>query len=68
MNSPETNRSSHSSSNPEAVGSGESATSTLLRLRGITKSFGAVQALQHVDLDIPAGQVTALIGDNGAGK
>jgi ABC-type sugar transport system ATPase subunit len=40
----------------------------LLRLRGITKSFGAVQALQHVDLDVPAGQVTALIGDNGAGK
>ncbi len=40
----------------------------LLSLHGITKSFGAVQALQHVDLDIPAGQVTALIGDNGAGK
>jgi ABC-type sugar transport system ATPase subunit len=40
----------------------------LLRLRGITKSFGAVQALRHVDLDVPAGQVTALIGDNGAGK
>ena len=44
------------------------ASSTLLSLRGITKSFGAVQALKHVDLDIPAGQVTALIGDNGAGK
>src|ERR1039458_2564432 len=42
--------------------------SMLLRLRGITKSFGAVQALRHVDLDVPAGQVTALIGDNGAGK
>ena len=67
MNSPETNRPSHVGSSSEAVGSGESA-STLLRLRGITKSFGAVQALQHVDLDIPAGQVTALIGDNGAGK
>ncbi len=40
----------------------------LLSLRDVTKSFGAVQALQHVDLDIPAGQVTALIGDNGAGK
>jgi len=39
-----------------------------LSLRGISKSFGAVQALQHVDLDLPAGQVTALIGDNGAGK
>ena len=40
----------------------------LLSLRGITKNFGPVQALQHVDLDVPAGQVTALIGDNGAGK
>ncbi len=40
----------------------------LLSLRGISKNFGAVQALIEVDLDIPAGQVTALIGDNGAGK
>jgi ABC-type sugar transport system ATPase subunit len=42
--------------------------SVLLSLRGISKNFGAVQALRHVDLDVPAGQVTALIGDNGAGK
>ena len=40
----------------------------LLHLRGIGKSFGPVQALTGVDLDIPAGQVTALVGDNGAGK
>ncbi|MDQ6688380.1 MAG: ATP-binding cassette domain-containing protein [Actinomycetota bacterium] len=40
----------------------------LLRLRGVVKNFGAVQALRGVDLDIPAGQVTALVGDNGAGK
>ncbi len=40
----------------------------LLRLRGIKKNFGAVQALRGVDLDIPAGKVTALVGDNGAGK
>src|ERR1019366_1073500 len=53
----------------EPVGSGVgSSAPMLLSLHGITKSFGAVQALQHVDLDIPAGQVTALIGDNGAGK
>jgi ABC-type sugar transport system ATPase subunit len=39
-----------------------------LSLRGIRKSFGAVQALTDVDLDVPAGQVTALVGDNGAGK
>jgi ABC-type sugar transport system ATPase subunit len=37
-------------------------------LRGISKHFGAVQALYGVDLDLPAGQVTALCGDNGAGK
>ena len=40
----------------------------LLELRGVSKHFGAVQAIQDVDLDVPVGQVTALIGDNGAGK
>jgi len=40
----------------------------LLRLRGVSKHFGAVQALANVDLDVPASQVTALAGDNGAGK
>ena len=41
---------------------------SLLSLRGISKSFGAVRALEDVNLDIPAGKVTALVGDNGAGK
>ncbi|HMM96695.1 ATP-binding cassette domain-containing protein [Phycicoccus sp.] len=40
----------------------------LLRLRGVTKTFGAVEALAGVDLDVPGGAVTALAGDNGAGK
>jgi ABC-type sugar transport system ATPase subunit len=40
----------------------------LLQVRGVKKSFGAVQALSEVDLDVYAGQVTALAGDNGAGK
>ena len=40
----------------------------LVSLRGISKSFGPVRALTHVDLDIPPAQVTALAGDNGAGK
>ena len=40
----------------------------LLRVRGVSKSFGPVQALSNVDFDLPAGQVTALCGDNGAGK
>jgi ABC-type sugar transport system ATPase subunit len=40
----------------------------LLQLREIEKHFGPVQALSGVNLDVPAGQVTALVGDNGAGK
>ena len=40
----------------------------LLELRGVTKRFGPVQALSSVNFEIPAGQVTALAGDNGAGK
>jgi ABC-type sugar transport system ATPase subunit len=39
-----------------------------MEIRGLTKRFGAVEALSNVDLDISAGQVTALLGDNGAGK
>jgi ABC-type sugar transport system ATPase subunit len=42
--------------------------SVLISLRGITKSFGPVRALTKIDLDVPTGQVTALAGDNGAGK
>ena len=38
------------------------------KARGISKHFGAVQALTDVDIDLPAGQVTGLVGDNGAGK
>ena len=44
------------------------ALTPLLQVRGVEKHFGAVQALAGVDLDVPAGQVTALVGDNGAGK
>ncbi len=40
----------------------------LLELRGVSKHFGAVIALHEVDLKVPAGRVTALVGDNGAGK
>jgi ABC-type sugar transport system ATPase subunit len=40
----------------------------LLRLRDIDKHFGAVQALTKVNLELPAGMVTGLCGDNGAGK
>jgi ABC-type sugar transport system ATPase subunit len=59
---------------PAAAGAAPSVPGTtitgapLLQLRGISKSFGPVQALTGIDLDIPEGQVTALVGDNGAGK
>jgi D-xylose transport system ATP-binding protein len=60
---------------PDAGGAGAGAAvadraseQPLLRLHGVSKSFGAVHALVDIDFDIPAGQVTALAGDNGAGK
>jgi D-xylose transport system ATP-binding protein len=39
-----------------------------LELRGVDKSFGAIQVLHDVHLKVYPGQVTALVGDNGAGK
>lgn len=44
------------------------AKETVLALRGISKRFGAVQALTGVDLEVRPGEVIALVGDNGAGK
>lgn len=40
----------------------------ILSVRGISKSFGVVNALSNVDLDLAAGGVHALVGENGAGK
>ncbi len=40
----------------------------VLSVRGATKTFGAVVALEGVDLEVRAGEVLALLGDNGAGK
>jgi len=51
-----------------AQGDSVTAGEPLLQLRGVSKTFGAVHALTGVDLDVPAAQVTALAGDNGAGK
>jgi D-xylose transport system ATP-binding protein len=49
---------------PERPPSGEPR----LRLRGISKSFGAVRALYQVDFEVNDGEVVGLVGDNGAGK
>ncbi len=45
-----------------------SADTPVLELRNITKTFGVVQALTDVDLQVQRGEVLALVGDNGAGK
>jgi branched-chain amino acid transport system ATP-binding protein len=40
----------------------------LLQVRGLTKQFGSLRALDGVDLDVAEGSLTGLIGPNGAGK
>jgi simple sugar transport system ATP-binding protein len=49
-------------------GSRMSAPAPVLEARGISKSFGAVRALDDVNLQVFPGEIVALIGDNGAGK
>jgi D-xylose transport system ATP-binding protein len=44
------------------------ASPPLLECRGVSKAFGAVQALYNVDFEVRRGEVMALVGDNGAGK
>ncbi len=46
----------------------ESSSVPILECRGVSKAFGAVQAVNKVNWKIYPGEVTALVGDNGAGK
>ncbi len=41
---------------------------TLLEIKDLSKSFGGLQALSHINFGLPAGQILGLIGPNGAGK
>jgi simple sugar transport system ATP-binding protein len=40
----------------------------IVEMKGISKSFGAVQALKKVDLELRRGEILGLVGDNAAGK
>jgi D-xylose transport system ATP-binding protein len=52
-----------------SVGPTTASTATpRLETRGVSKSFGSVNALDDVDFEVRAGEVMALVGDNGAGK
>ena len=53
----------------DVVGNADTVSETpILQLRGISKSFGSVQALTDVDFEVRSGEIMALVGDNGAGK
>ncbi|EWY40822.1 sugar ABC transporter ATP-binding protein [Skermanella stibiiresistens SB22] len=47
---------------------GVSSNTPLLEVRGLTKSFAGIRALDGVDLTLRAGEIHALLGENGAGK
>jgi len=53
---------------PEIAGAPADNAQPLLAARGIHKAYGGVHAVEDVTLEFPAGTVTALVGDNGAGK
>ncbi|MFI6034702.1 sugar ABC transporter ATP-binding protein [Streptomyces sp. NPDC051315] len=53
---------------PADSGAGAAPRDAVMRVRGVTKSFGGAAALKGVDLDLYPGEIHALMGMNGAGK
>ncbi|MGW4317894.1 sugar ABC transporter ATP-binding protein [Streptomyces sp. NPDC004684] len=53
---------------PREPSAGDAPRAAVLRVRGVTKSFGGAAALKGVDLDLRPGEIHALMGMNGAGK
>ena len=51
-----------------SISAGEAATSTLIQISEVSKSFGGVQAVTRVSLDVRSGGIISVIGPNGAGK
>jgi len=50
------------------VPDGVTATAPLIEMRGIGKTYGAIRALEGINLTVDAGEITCVLGDNGAGK
>ncbi len=59
---------SHSTLTSETKKVGQNAPPAHLRVAGVSKRFGGVEALLHVNFEVGRGEVMALVGDNGAGK
>jgi branched-chain amino acid transport system ATP-binding protein/branched-chain amino acid transport system permease protein len=53
---------------PAAVNGDGKLPSQALQVRGLSKHFGGIRAVQGVDLDVESGTITGLVGPNGAGK
>jgi ABC-2 type transport system ATP-binding protein len=53
---------------PAGTGSAASGAPVLIKTRGLTKEYEDLVAVDHLDLDIRAGEIFGLLGQNGAGK